>query len=377
MRLTFVIDSLGSGGAERVMTILANHFVERGDDVALVTLDDGSTLPFFDLDPRVRQQALGTAREAGSIAARLGNAWRRLWTLRRRIRANSPDVVLSFMDRVNYLTLAATIGMRTPVVVSERNDPAHHNAGPASRIARKVLYRRAAAIAVQTGAAAAYFTGRLGEKTVVIPNPVLAPAGAESSARAGNALVAMGRLTHAKGFDLLLRAFASVAGRFPEWNLTIWGEGELRGALEGQRNELGLADRVRLPGRTAASSEVMRRADVFVLSSRHEGLPNVLLEAMACGAAAISFDCPSGPADIIESGMNGVLVAPQNVGALAAAMASLMGDEPERRRLGVNAERVAETFSPQRVMAMWASILESALKHSLEAEHSCAESPGF
>jgi GalNAc-alpha-(1->4)-GalNAc-alpha-(1->3)-diNAcBac-PP-undecaprenol alpha-1,4-N-acetyl-D-galactosaminyltransferase len=358
MRLTFVIYSLGSGGAERVMSTMANYFAEHGDDVSIVTLVDGTERPFFELNERVRWQPLGTARASGSPLARLRNAPRRIWTLRRRVRANNPDAVVSFMDRTNFLTLAATIGLPTPVIVSERNDPRQHNVSLGSNLLRRMLYRRAKAIVVQTTSAASYFNAPLSAKTVVIPNPVLSPSTPLTrDARQGNAIVAMGRLSNEKGFDLLLKAFASLAERFPNWNVTIWGEGAHRGSYESLRDELGLGARVSLPGRTKTPAAEMRAADLFVLSSRYEGFPNVLAEAMACGAAAISFDCPSGPADLIDSGVNGILVPPENVEALADAMASLMSSEDERHRLGANAERITDTFSLERVMAMWEAIV--------------------
>jgi len=361
VKLTFVIASLGSGGAERVMSIMANYFAERGDEVSIVTFDDGSTPPFFDVSGRVRWHPLDTAPTTLSMASRLIYIPRRAWALRRQIRANRPEAIVSFMDRVNLMTLAATIGMRAPVIVSERSDPRQQDNNVASGLLRRLLYRRARAIVVQTNGAASYFaSSSLRTKTLVIPNPVpQPPISLASSGRPGASIMAMGRLSGEKGFDLLLTAFASVADRFPDWTLTIWGDGTLRGSLESQRDDLGLGARVRMPGRTKTPGVPMRAADIFVLSSHYEGFPNVLAEAMANGAAVISYDCPSGPADLIESGVNGLLVAPESVEALADAMAALMSDGAERRRLGANAERVTDAFSLERVMAMWESIIDS------------------
>jgi glycosyltransferase involved in cell wall biosynthesis len=249
--------------------------------------------------------------------------------------------------------------MPVPVIVSERNDPHAHNAGLKANLLRSVLYRRANAITVQTKAAASYFTSSLGKKTIVIPNAVVVPPPVEPVAKQGNSLVAMGRLSHEKGFDLLLQAFATLAERFPDWTLTIWGEGDLRAALEAQRDALGLRDRVSLPGRTKSPDRELQRADLFVLSSRYEGFPNVLAEAMANGLPVVSFDCPSGPSDLIEAGVNGILAPPGDVDALASALAKLMGDGNERARLGTNAKRVTKTFSLDSVMAMWESVIDN------------------
>jgi GalNAc-alpha-(1->4)-GalNAc-alpha-(1->3)-diNAcBac-PP-undecaprenol alpha-1,4-N-acetyl-D-galactosaminyltransferase len=358
MKLTFVIFSLGAGGAERVMSIMANHFADRGDNVSIVTFDDGTEAPFYELRASVAWQPLGTARSSHSIFARLRNAPARILALRRQIRMNRPDAIVSFMDRTNFVTLSATVGVRTPVIVSERNDPHQHDRTALNDALRRVLYRRATAIVVQTNGAASYFTSPLKAKTIVIPNPVPCPAAPQlPERRQNNTLMAMGRFSNEKGFDLLLPAFAALAGRFPDWTLTIWGDGDLRGALEAQRERLGLGARVRMPGRTKTPDVEMRTADVFVLSSRYEGFPNVLAEAMANGAAVLSTNCPSGPADLIESGVNGLLVEPDSVDALSHGLATLMSDEAQRRRLGANAERVTDSFSLARVMTMWESIV--------------------
>jgi glycosyltransferase involved in cell wall biosynthesis len=373
MKRTFVIYSLGTGGAERVMSVMANYFADRGDEVSIVTLDDGSAPPFFELRAPVRWQPLGMGRASGSPFVRVWNAQRRLLALRRRIQANDPDVVVAFTDRINILVLIATIGMGTPVIVSERNDPTQHHAGAIFGVVRRITYRRAQSIVTQTNAVASYFRPPLRAKTSVIPNPAPPPPARPAvDSRNGAEMMAMGRLTEAKGFDLLLRAFATIAGQHSDWNLTIWGEGALRSSLERLREELGLAERVRLPGRTATPALEMQRADLFVLSSRYEGFPNVLVEAMACGTPVVSFNCPSGPADIIEDGVNGRLVPPQDVEALASAMSSLMSDEQERQRLGANAERVTETFSLERVMNMWERVMDVESRQ-IEGATACAE----
>lgn len=356
MRLTLVIASLGTGGAERVLSSLANHAAERGHDVAIVTLDDGATPPFFPLDPRVRRRPIG-GPPAASLPARARNLAARVWRLRRAVAAERPDVAVAFMDRTNLLALAATLGQRTPVVVAERNDPAQHDATRGLALLRRLLYRRARAVVVQTAGAAAYFRGPLAAKTVVVPNPVFPPPATAPAARTGREVVAMGRLSPEKGFDLLLDAFARVAPRFPDWRLTIWGDGPLRAQLEAQRDAFGLAGRVHLPGRTTTPAAEMARADCFVLSSRYEGFPNVLAEAMAAGTAVVSADCPSGPRDMVTHDKNGLLVPPGDADALAAAMARLMGDPAERARLGTAARAITDVFAPARVFAMWDTLI--------------------
>jgi glycosyltransferase involved in cell wall biosynthesis len=166
----------------------------------------------------------------------------------------------------------------------------------------------------------------------------------------------MGRLTRAKGYDLLLRAFAECAHKHSAWSLVILGEGEERATLEALVEELGLKDRVTLPGCLRDPSPILRGADLFVMSSYYEGSSNALLEAMACGLAVISTDTSS-VREIIRDGANGILVPPNDVTALASAMDRLMKDREERERFGALAGDVIDRFSVERVMGMWDDLL--------------------
>jgi GalNAc-alpha-(1->4)-GalNAc-alpha-(1->3)-diNAcBac-PP-undecaprenol alpha-1,4-N-acetyl-D-galactosaminyltransferase len=359
-RVTLVIDGLAAGGAQREISVMANYWASRGWPVTLLTLA-GAATPAFPLNPAIALTPLGTARPRTSAIVRVLGKGRHVPVLRKAIRDSRPDVVISFLDRVNVLTLLATRGLGLPVVVSERTEPAEYHVGWTWERLRAWTYPFAGALVAQTASALRYFPPAPGRIDRVIPNPVVrVQAATEPStlARPPYRVIGMGRLGPEKGFDRLLEAFARVAARFSEWELEIWGEGLERAALEKLKNELGLGARARLPGFADDPIQRMRAAELFVLSSRFEGFPNVLGEAMACGLAVISYDCPSGPGDMIRHEVDGLLVPPEGgVDALAAALARLMGDPAERRRLAARAIEVVERFDLGRVMGLWDDLL--------------------
>jgi glycosyltransferase involved in cell wall biosynthesis len=205
-------------------------------------------------------------------------------------------------------------------------------------------------------------------RSIVIPNPMPTSIQANNPADK-RVLVAVGRLTPQKGFDLLIDAFARIVGEFPDWRLIIWGEGPDRAALERQIARLGLAGAVQLPGTSASREAWVESAGVFVLSSRYEGFPNATAEAMGAGLPVIAFDCDYGPRDMIDDGETGLLVRPEDTEALAAAMRRMMDDFPLRESLGRAARQRAADFSPASVTRSWLKLIESEGKTTTSDHH--------
>lgn len=364
-RITLVISSLRPGGAERVLSLMASHWAAAGRAVTLLTFSGPAEPPFYALHPDVRRRPLGIEGASGGALRAVANNARRLAALRAAVAASRPEAVVSFIDRANVLTLLATAGLGAPVVVSERVNPRHRALGRSWRALRLLSYPLAARVVGQTQAAVDFFPPPIRRRCAVIPNPAQRPPGAEapiSREPGARTLLAMGRLERQKGFDALLRAFARVAPAHPGWALEIWGEGPLRSELEALRDGLGLAGRARLPGLTTTPGAAMASADLFTLSSRYEGFPNVLAEALACGLPAVSFDCPSGPRELVRDGVDGLLVPAGDEGALAAALARLMDDEGERRQLAARAPEVLERYGIKKVMELWDALLREVTR---------------
>jgi len=257
--------------------------------------------------------------------------------------------------------LAASRRLKVPVIISERNNPTMQAAHPLWRPAGLLLARRAARLVMQTEQARASLPAGLRKKAVVIPNPCVISTGARKDAGDGSRLVAVGRLDRQKGFDLLLAAFAQVAARNDRATLTIFGEGAERSALEKQARKLGIAERVRLPGITRSPGEWLEAGDVFVLSSRFEGFPNVLVEALAAGFAVVAFDCPWGPSSIVSHEKDGLLVPAEDVGALAQAMHRVIADADLRHALAAAAPQAASRFELSNVLGQWAEVFKQAV----------------
>jgi GalNAc-alpha-(1->4)-GalNAc-alpha-(1->3)-diNAcBac-PP-undecaprenol alpha-1,4-N-acetyl-D-galactosaminyltransferase len=365
MRIALAVFSLEAGGAERVLSLMANHWSLAGHEVVVVTLESSSK-DFYALDPGVHRVAHGETSSRSNVVKGSLTYLRWIRWLRRSFRTVDPQVTVSFLDKMNLLVLLATMRLKFPVVVSERIDPEMQPLPAGLDLIRKPLYRRAGRVVVQTERAAAWARRFVSADRIrVISNPVTPPirdAKGKAPLRLDRpCLVAAGRLDHQKGFDLLLQSFALTSPQHPDWSLVIFGKGPGRNDLEELRDALGLSERVEMPGVVRDLPAVLSEADLFVLSSRWEGFPNALLEAMAAGLAVVSFDCRSGPREIITDGEDGVLVPPEDVNALARAIDRLMSDASERRRLGEHARRVGERFALDKVMAMWDDVVDDVV----------------
>lgn len=363
-RVLLFIHSLHGGGAERVAADLSAHWADMGREVMVVTQASAEG-DVYTLHPKVRREVLYTAGEGGGLRGIWSNV-QRVRALRRVIKSFRPDIVLGMMTTASVLSVLACAGLSCRVIATEHTHPPSQTLSGFWQRLRRLTYPRAASVVALTRGTADWLAQHVpGSKLAVIPNPVhfplpraepvLTPVSGDSRKR----LLAVGRLHADKGFDLLIQAYAQLAASHPGWDLVILGEGDERPALEAQVREAGLASRIFMPGRAGNVGDWYESADLYVLTSRFEGLSNTLLESMASGLAAVSFDCDTGPREIIREGVDGVLVRPNgDVPALCKALDAVMRNDADRARMAQAAIDVRDRFSAARVLQKWQELFD-------------------
>jgi GalNAc-alpha-(1->4)-GalNAc-alpha-(1->3)-diNAcBac-PP-undecaprenol alpha-1,4-N-acetyl-D-galactosaminyltransferase len=371
MKICLLVSSMGGGGAERVAAHLCNHWVRRGYSVTLVATYSGRGDCVYLLDERVALIYL-----VDTIQLR-GPRWLtlpfRLMALRRLLLQKKLDVAVSFLTNVNILVLFSVLFGKLKIIVSERVYPPLWPVGGVLSLARRILYPRASRVVMQTQLGLAWLEQSISAaRGTVIPNPVEYPlprsnpvlTPGELFPDSAHVVLAVGRLEEQKQFDLLLEAFSNCIEKYSDWRLVIVGVGSLEKSLLTKRDALGLQDKVFFPGRVGNISDWFERSDLLVLSSKFEGFPSVLIEAMSYGCPVISYDCPSGPGEIIRHGHDGLLVPPsEGVKGLAIAMDRLMGDKNERKRLSDAAAEVRQRFGIEFVLNQWDELFKEIGVH--------------
>ncbi len=359
-RVLLAVSSLSCGGAERVISELA-HALAATHRVGVLTLAP-EKLDHYTLPPAVERIALNLLWESHNLIHTVWSNLRRIQIIRSAVRRFAPHVVVSFIEQTNVRLLAALLGTRVPVIVSERIDPRQHEVGRLWHLARRLLYPSAARLVAQTERVAQWAVKLVDCAHVrVIPNFVRSLPPPVTQGRATDLILAVGRLDFQKGHDLLIQAFANGKFAAEGMRLVILGEGPARPSLERLIDQLGLAGAVQLPGVVQDPERWMAKATLFVLASRYEGFPNALLEAMAMGCPVIATDCESGPREIVRPEIDGLLISPDNVGELVLALRRLLGDAKLRHRLGAAAVEVRRRFARERILQQWRILIDEVI----------------
>jgi len=353
-----VIADLSAGGAQRVFTRIANAWADEGRNISVVTLSDPND-DFFQLSPRIRRLGIGDLLPSDGLLRAIAANLRRLWSLRRAVRESGAARVLSFTGAMNVQTVLATRGLGVRVCISERNDPNRQSLGRVWDILRRWTYPMADLVTANShGALATLARFVAAEKLVFLPNPVDVPRSTAVAPISGQVILNIGRLTPQKGQDVLLDAFANIAGVHGDWRLAIVGTGECEDALRGQAARLGISDWVSFKGQVDDPFPFYRAAQIFVLPSRFEGTPNALLEAMSVSLPCIVSDASGGPLEFVEDGASGLVVAAGDAGQLSAALTRLIEDPDLRSALGTAGCERLRLNSMATVLKIWAEALD-------------------
>ena len=371
MNILFLVGSMGAGGAERVASVLCNSWSDQGHAVTLMPTFSGKGDCLYQISKEVEFVYLADLVGCGAFP--FLSKMIRLRALRKFIIGNAPDVVVSFQVHVNIASILSSLGNSIPLIVCERSYPGTADVPWVMRVLRRFFYSRAQAIVCQTKAAKTWLVKRFPKSEIfIISNPISFPLPLGHSALLKpedfvsadrSVLLAVGRLGPEKGYDLLIEAFSFLASENKDWDLVIVGEGKNREKLNLMVHDNGLKNRIFLPGEVGNPGDWYDRADLFALTSRYEGFPNALLEAMSYGVAPVSFDCLAGPSDVIEHKVNGYLVSPEKgVRGLCEGLKCLMSDSGLRNEFGKKAKISTQSnYSLDKVNEDWMKIIRGTL----------------
>ena len=353
--LCVFIPTLTAGGAERVASILANYWCETRRVIIITYFDEPA---FFVIDPRVQIECLGL-RPNRRLFNRIFDIVTASWRFRRLIARLRPAFVLSFMNKYNAFCLASLGCLPVPVIVSERDSPTEKL--PKSRVvARDTLYPYAAGLICQTERGRHFITSRTKvRRAVVIPNPI-EPIIEPGSRKDERIVLGVGRFVPKKGFDQLIASFAAMGD--DSWKLVLCGDGPMREQLKMQAEALGVSRRIEFPGLVKDLRPYLSKAAIFAFPSLYEGFPNALAEAMVSGLPCVSYDCPTGPAELIDHGENGLLVPLGDVAGLTQCLDRLAADRAYAERLGEQAAVLGERLQPRRIANEFLRFCEGAAR---------------
>ena len=363
-KIAFHLNSLQQGGAERVVSNLANRFAKEGYEVVIATEWYGTDE--FALDQKVRRVHVGLTKEDEN-RSRISKMLRRIWYLRRFMKKEKPDVVVAFTRGVLYRALAAGIGTGIPVVISVRTDPVGHYDKKADKLRIPLLFPHAAGCVFQTEGAKAFFAPYLQENSRIILNPLNPKyVGVPEPAVRTKNVVQSGRLVDFKNQPMLIRAFLKVHEKHPDYTLKIYGPDSKDGTkeiLESIIHENHAEDFVKLMGGSNTLEKDLADAALYAFSSDWEGLPNALMEAMALGLPVVSTDCPcGGPKTLIEDGVNGLLVPIMDEKAMTDGILRLIEDRELAERLRREARKISERANEDAVFEQWQTYLQECCK---------------
>ena len=360
-KILFYISKNQYGGAERVIINLCNEFVRRGYEVVLLLNEGGN--PAYKIDEKVKiivlQEKINFTKNKVKLHVEYIRAMIRV------MKSEAPHVIVSFLAENNFRSIVVGKMVKIPTIVSVRVDPQMECATAVKKGIRRILYNHADLVVLQNRGAKERFGKWFKAKYEVIPNLVneaflKEPLIGERTKK----IVAVGRLSKQKNFSMLIDAFKELNRENKDYQLIIYGEGEERERLEQKIREVKLTDKVFLPGNSDRIREEIYDAEIFVLCSDYEGVPNVLLEAMSLGLPCIATDIPNGACrDLIENRKNGILIPVGSVTTLIEEMNYLILNKEDSTQMGLLAAKyIRDNYSTDRVYDCWEKNILSCIK---------------
>lgn len=357
MKILFAIDTLGKGGAERVITNLANYFIKE-NDVSIMTLRNVPTE--YELNEKI---SIVNIQQDGKYKNKIIREIKNINKIKHEIERSSPDIIITFLPAITYRLMIANIINKKKVIISVRNDPKIEYNNIIKKTLMKILYTRANGFIFQTEEAKSFFSKKIQMKSEIIPNPINEsfiekPFGGERKKE----IVSVGRLEEQKNHKMLIKAFSRISEEYKDYKLIIYGEGNERENLEKLITDLNLVDKVLLPGKVDNIKEKIYNASAFILSSDYEGMPNALMEAMALGIPVISTNCPcGGPRFLINNNKNGILVPIKDEEKMKIAIEKLLGDRKFANSISTNASKISIELHPKKINKKWENFIKERM----------------
>ncbi len=355
--IVLAIGDMGSGGAQRVLSNLANAWTRAGRNICLITMESADR-DFYPLDPGVQRVSIGGLGVSHNPISAIKANLSRLSGLRNAISQTGAPIAVTFLGSTNILVILATIGLGIRVVISERSDPKRQSLGRVWDVLRRVLYRFAHRITANSHGTIETLSAFVPKrKLAYVPNLLVLPTEESTVTFERQTIIASGRLDPLKAYDVLLDAFARIAQEAPDWQLVFLGDGPAKSALCEQAQRLGIADRSVFVGQVDNPFSYYRAADVFAHPSRYEGFPNALIEAMACGLPPIVSDASPGPLELVDAGRTGFVFPVDHSDELAEALFNLIKDASLRQRIGAAAMQRVSEFDPANALPVWDRVI--------------------
>ncbi len=343
MKIHFIIPSLGGGGAERVLALMVNSLAKKKQyDITVITFFKRNES--YMLDTSIKRVFIDGNNRVPS------HTFRSIINLARfyKTKANRPDLIVSFLTLMNFIAIIVAKFYSIKIIAQEHNSYLRSMEGRKriSTFTKNHVYKRADTVTVLTNFDVDYYESK-GATVYVMPNPCSFQCITENSHKREKTILAVGHLRryHHKGLDNLIELIAPVFKEFPDWRLKIAGSGE-QGLehLTALAKKNNILDKIIFTGFISNVSDVMYESSIFILPSRYEGLPMVLLEAMSQGMTCIAYDCKTGPSDIIEHYKNGLLIEDQNIKEMQKGLIELITNEKLRNRLAVEGIKSLEKY---------------------------------